>query len=233
MAGIIALDGTEVTLRRTARARRMTLRVARRDGSVTLTLPPGVREAEALAFLTSRRDWLRGALATVVPPTVAAFGAALPVEGRALVLTPAAVRRPVAEGGALLLPAARPAGPAAAGFLRALAQARLAAASDRHASALGRGFRALVLRDTRSRWGSCTADGRLLYSWRLAMAPPEVLDYVAAHEVAHLAHMDHSPRFWAAVRGLCPDYETHRGWLRQNGAGLHRWQFRAGPAAGD
>ena len=67
MAGIIALDGTEVTLRRTARARRMTLRVARRDGSVTLTLPPGVREAEALAFLTSRRDWLRGALATVSP----------------------------------------------------------------------------------------------------------------------------------------------------------------------
>ncbi|MFC0810553.1 M48 family peptidase, partial [Paracoccus panacisoli] len=98
MAGIIALDGTEVTLCRTARARRMTLRVARRDGSVTLTLPPGVREAEALAFLTSRREWLRGALATVAPPTVAAFGAALPVEGRALVLTPAAVRRPVAEG---------------------------------------------------------------------------------------------------------------------------------------
>ena len=72
-----------------------------------------------------------------------------------------------------------------------------------------------------------------MYSWRLAMAPPEVLDYVAAHEVAHLAHMDHSPRFWAAVRGLCPDYETHRAWLRQNGAGLHRWQFRVGPAAGD
>jgi predicted metal-dependent hydrolase len=92
------------------------------------------------------------------------------------------------------------------------------AACDRHAAALGRQPRALSLRDTRSRWGSCTHDGRLMFSWRLAMAPPEVLDYVAAHEVAHLAHMDHSPAFWAATARLMPDYARHRAWLRAHGA---------------
>ena len=65
-----------------------------------------------------------------------------------------------------------------------------------------------------------------MYSWRLAMAPPEVLDYVAAHEVAHLAHMDHSAAFWAAVARLCPGFEQPRAWLRQNGTSLHAWRFR-------
>ena len=92
----------------------------------------------------------------------------------------------------------------------------LRAACDRHAAALGRSYQAIVLRDTRSRWGSCTSDGRLMFSWRLAMAPLAVLDYVAAHEVAHLRHMDHSPRFWAAVAGLVPDYAQHRDWLRRH-----------------
>lgn len=69
-----------------------------------------------------------------------------------------------------------------------------------------------------------------MFSWRLAMAPPEVLDYVVAHEVAHLAEMNHSPRFWAVVERLRPDYGTARAWLRQHGAGLHRYDFRtAGP----
>ena len=226
LAGEIA-----VTLRPDPRARRMTLRVSGRDGQVTLTLPPDLPRPEAIAFAESRIPWLRRALAVAPQATPVVFGAALPVEGRALVLTPAPLRSPVVDGGALLLPQARPAAASAAGFLRMLAQARLTAASDRHAGALGRGFRALALRDARSRWGSCTHDGRLMYSWRLAMAPPAVLDYVAAHEVAHLAHMDHSPRFWAAVGGLCPDWRMHRDWLRRNGAALQRWQFRPGTAA--
>lgn len=222
---VILSDGTEVSLRRTARARRMTLRVSRRDGRVTLTLPPRLPRAEALAFLDDRRDWLARALAGIEPQRVVAFGAALPVEGRLLTLTPAPLRAPRVEGQSLLLPASRPAATTAAAFLRTLAQARLSAASDRYANALGRRFSAIALRDTRSRWGSCTHEGRLMYSWRLAMAPPEVLDYVAAHEVAHLAHMDHSAAFWATVAALCPGFEQPRLWLRQNGASLHNWQF--------
>ena len=112
-----------------------------------------------------------------------------------------------------------------AAWLRVLAGTRLRAACDRHAARLGRSWRALVLRDTRSRWGSCTHDGRLMFSWRLAMAPPEVLDYVAAHEVAHLAHMDHSPRFWATVETLLPDHAPQRAWLKMQGGALMMWRF--------
>lgn len=227
MGGTVILeDGTRVSLRRTARARRMTLRVSRRDGSVTLTLPPRLAESEALAFLDDRRHWLARARAGIEPPRRVDFGAVLPVEGRPRLLTPAPVRAPRVEGQALLLPRARPAAVTAAAFLRMLAQARLAEASDRHARTLGRRFTGLALRDTRSRWGSCTHGGRLMYSWRLAMAPPGVLDYVAAHEVAHLAHMDHSPAFWAAVERLFPGHEPQRQWLRQHGSSLHAWHFR-------
>jgi hypothetical protein len=84
----------------------------------------------------------------------------------------------------------------------------------------------ITLRDTRSRWGSCTADGALMYSWRLILAPPSVLDYVAAHEAAHLVEMNHSARFWALVERLCPDWQAERAWLRREGAALQAWRFR-------
>ncbi|HGG06475.1 MAG TPA: M48 family peptidase, partial [Aliiroseovarius sp.] len=106
------------------------------------------------------------------------------------------------------------------------ARQRLGEASDRYAAALGRPYSGLSLRDTRSRWGSCSAEGRLMYSWRLIMAPPEVLDYVAAHEVAHLAEMNHSPAYWAGLARLMPDYKAPRLWLRKNGADLHAVRFR-------
>ncbi len=110
-------------------------------------------------------------------------------------------------------------------WLRTRARERLADASDRHAARLGMPYRRLTLRDTRSRWGSCSAQGGLMYSWRLVMAPGDVLDYVAAHEVAHLAEMNHSPAFWNTVARLKPGYETPRRWLRENGAALHRYRF--------
>jgi len=110
-------------------------------------------------------------------------------------------------------------------FLKEQARGRLVAASERHATALGCDFGRITLRDTRSRWGSCSSRGDLMYSWRLVMAPPEVLDYVAAHEVAHLAEMNHSPAFWALVGQLCPGHRAPRAWLRAHGTLLHRVRF--------
>lgn len=214
-----------VELRRSVRARRMTLRVSRAEGRVFLTLPSRTSLTEGRAFAESRADWLRQVRAEAAPARIVAPGVLLPVEGRLLRVTPAPVRMARIEGEALLLPQSRPAGIVAAALLKHLAHGRLVAACDRHADRLGRRFRALVLRDTRSRWGSCTHDGRLMFSWRLAMAPPQVLDYVAAHEVAHLAHMDHSAAFWAATARLMPDYAPHRAWLKQNGHELQGWRF--------
>ena len=223
---IIIEDGLVVRLRRSARARRMTLRVPRDGSGAVLTLPTGVPLAEGQDFAQSRRDWLRAAVGRLPLRQVAVPGAALPVEGRALILTPAPVRRAQVQDDRLLIPEGRPAGAVAAAWLKHLAMLRLRVACDRFAEALGRPYAAIALRDTRSRWGSCTHDGRLMFSWRLAMAPPEVLDYVAAHEVAHLAHMDHSARFWSLVAALMPEYRRHRDWLRQNGAALQAWRFR-------
>ncbi|WP_374301762.1 M48 family metallopeptidase [Paracoccus sp. (in: a-proteobacteria)] len=219
-------NGMRITWRRSARARRMTLRVPRDGGPVVLTLPAHVALSDGAAFAEAKSRWLLQASERRPAPSIVRHGAAVPIAGVALTVTPASVRAAEISGGALLLPAARPPGPVAQAFLKHLAMRQLRAACDRHAAALGRPFAALVLRDTRSRWGSCTSDGRLMFSWRLAMAPPAVLDYVAAHEVAHLRHMDHSPRFWAAVAGLMPDYAPQRDWLRRHGSDLMAWQFR-------
>jgi len=216
----------EITLHRSARARRFSLRVSPLDGRVTLLLPLRARETEAIAFVRGHEGWIRAALAGVPQRARVALGAALPLEGRLVTLAPGSGRVPQRIGDSLQVP-----GPEAqvavrvAGYLRALARDRLAAASDRHAAAVGRAYHSLTLRDTRSRWGSCTAAGGLMYSWRLIMAPPEVLDYVAAHEVAHLVLMNHSAAFWAVVAHLCPDYLPHRRWLKREGQALHGFHF--------
>ena len=213
-----------VDLRRSARARRLSLRISRLDGKVTLTIPPRAPEREALAFLKEREGWLRGHLSDVVPAVPVTEAGAVLFEGRSLRIVPAAGRRIAVAGDSLLVPAG--AGPARVkAFLKTRARDALAAASDRHAARIGRSYSRLTLRDTRSRWGSCTSDGALMYSWRLIMAPPAVLDYVAAHEVAHLVQMNHSPAFWEVVAGLVPDHAAHRRWLREHGDRLHRLRF--------
>ncbi|MEM8591778.1 MAG: SprT family zinc-dependent metalloprotease [Pseudomonadota bacterium] len=214
----------EVELRKSARARRMTLRVAALDGRVTLTVPRGVTQKAALDFVNEKRAWIGQHKAKVVRAVGIAIGGAIPVEGREVTLELGAVRAPRLAGDALLVPkrAAEAPGRAVRAFLKLLARERLAAASDHYAAELGRAYTSMTLRDTRSRWGSCSSKGSLNYSWRLAMAPPQVLKYVAAHEVAHLAEMNHSPAFWAHVAKLMPDYEAPRRWLREHGTSLQR-----------
>ncbi|MCC0063019.1 MAG: M48 family metallopeptidase [Defluviimonas sp.] len=216
----------EITLRKSARARRFSLRVSQLDGRVTLSMPARAEEAAALAFAEEKAAWLRRVLGAHGPREALGFGSELLFEGRRLVVRPAQVRAPVLSADAIHLPQ----DPARVGarlqaYLKLVARQRLQAACERHAGQLGRRFRRITLRDTRSRWGSCTAQGDLMFSWRLVMAPAEVLDYVAAHEVAHLAEMNHSPAFWAVVARLVPDYERHRRWLRSHGAALHRVDF--------
>ncbi len=212
-----------VTLRRSAQARRISLRVSAVDGRVTLTLPRGLPEREALDFARSKQSWLQGHLEDRAPHVRVAPGADIPVEGQVYRLEAGTGRRVTATQDTLLVPGGQPARLQA--WLKTLARDRLVTASDRYSAALGRPYSRITLRDTRSRWGSCSSTAGLSYSWRLIMAPPDVLDYVAAHEVAHLEQMNHSPAFWAVVAELMPEYETHRSWLRIHGTGLHRYRF--------
>ena len=154
------------------------------------------------------------------------IGAELPFEGRMLRLAPGAGRSVRVEGDSLIVPGdADRAAARVSAFLRVQARNRLVAASDHYAAQIGRRVTQVTLRDTRSRWGSCTSDGSLMYSWRLIMAPPRVLDYVAAHEVAHMLEMNHSDRFWAVVDRLFPGWQAERAWLKRQGGALQSIRF--------
>lgn len=217
----------EVRLRHSPRARRMVLRVAHSGRDAVLTMPPGVPLAKARTFLHEQEAWLRGKLTLRPVHALICDGSTLPL-GDATLTIRATQGAPLSRiGDTLLVP-----GPAedlpvrVAAWLREAAREVCVTACDRHTAALGRRCGRISLRDPRSRWGSCTASGDLMFSWRLVLAPCAVLDYVVAHEVAHLAEMNHSDRFWQVVRTLCPGFDAPREWLRRHGAGLHAYDFR-------
>lgn len=217
-----------LTLRRSARAKRLSLRISQLDGRVTLTLPKRVSEREALAFASEKAGWIRKHLDERGDDVVVGPGAHLPIGGQMHRVEAGDGRRVRFEGGRVFVPGAQDRIGARLGrHLKEIARARLAEASDHFAAKLGMPYAAITLRDTRSRWGSCTSQGRLMYSWRLILAPPPVLDYVAAHEVAHLAQMNHSPAFWAEVERIHGPYKEPRDWLRRQGGDLHRYRFNS------
>ena len=217
----------EVRLRRSARARRMVLRVAQSGRGPTLTLPPGVPIAQARAFLSDHEGWLRHHMAASPPGRAVRDGTVLPFGDATMTIRAGTEPRFILAAGVLQVPG-RPerVGPRVAAWLQEEARRSCVASTERHAAALGLRPGRISLRDPRSRWGSCTSSGDLMFSWRLALAPAAVLDYVVAHEVAHIAELNHSPRFWAVVRRLRPDFEASRDWLRRHGATLHAFDFR-------
>jgi predicted metal-dependent hydrolase len=225
---VIRLDDPVVVVRvhRSSRARRFTLSLRHRH-EARLTAPTYARDHETMAFLERHRDWLRDALDRAPNTRRVVPGATLPIDGRqvTLAMAPRRSRGCVLDGDTLLVPPDRATGPAVAAFLRVRAQAALLPAARRAAEALGRDIARVSFRDTRSRWGSCTARGDLMFSWRLAMAPAPVQLYVANHEAAHLVEMNHGPGFWRLVERLTPDWRAHRAWLRCHGPTLHQFVF--------
>lgn len=221
----------EVILRRSRRSKRFSLRVSRSDGRVSLSLPVWAPDAEALAFLKAREEWLRGHLAQTPGLKRAEIGSMLPVSGipHRIVQADGRARRAWIEGGQIHVTDPARVGPCVSALLKTAARDQLAHAVARHAGTLGRSYGRLTMRDPRSRWGSCSSKGDLMFSWRLMMTPPAVLDYVAAHEVAHLVEMNHAPRFWALCHRLCPDTDTHRAWLKAHGANVLSWRFDTPP----
>ncbi|MFQ5567972.1 MAG: M48 family metallopeptidase [Paracoccaceae bacterium] len=228
---IVTLDdpGISVRLRVSARAHRFTLRLEPSGARAVLTLPPGVAMAEVRMFLMRQSDWLARALARHPGRVAVGDGTRLPVAGEMVEV--AAVdgprRAPHLADGQLIVPGPGAPAPRVAAWLKTRARDALVSAARRYAGMLGRRPAAVSLRDPRSRWGSCSTAGRLSFSWRLAMAPPEVLDYVAAHEAAHLVEMSHGPGYWEVVAGILPDYRRHRAWLKREGRHLHRFRFEA------
>ena len=215
------------TLRRSRQAKRLSLRISSLDGRITITGPHFVPESTFQDFLDSKAEWIL-ANHKHIERIIVDDGASVPVLGKPHVIRITNMHKISVVDDQILVPQHRSSiGAQVKGVLKSLARDHLAQASDHYAQRLGHSYQGLRLRDTRSRWGSCSSDGHLMYSWRLVMAPRDVLNYVAAHEVAHLVEMNHSKSFWAVVHDIYGDYEQPRDWLRTSGNQLHRYDFNS------
>lgn len=225
---IIQAGGRDVTVsfKRNRQARRIVIRLSRNRTGIVVTMPPHASRAEALDFVARSERWIAERLAAESPVAEFAHGAGIPLRGEPHVITHEAARRGAVwcetgyihvAGDAVHLPRRM------TDWLKREARRDLVAASEKYASAMGVAFHAVSIRDQKSRWGSCSSDGSLSYSWRLVLAPSFVLDYVAAHEVAHLKHMNHGRQFWRLVLTHCKESAAARTWLKRHGGSLHRY----------
>ena len=216
----------DIEVRVNPRAGRILLRADSARCRVILVLPSEADRAKGLSFAAQKAAWIRARLSEMRDRVPFEDGMKLPLMGSTYTVRHApAGRNLVAVSGDEILvagPAARLAGQLAA-WLRAEAYRHTSSRSRALAAKLDARIARVAVRDTRSRWGSCSTAGGLSFSWRLVLAPERVLDYVVAHEVAHLKVPDHSQRFWRLVAELHPGYPAERRWLKQNGAALHRY----------
>jgi len=229
----IAFDGAvlPIRVRRHRQARRYTLRIRAPTREVVLTIPPRGTLKEARAFAEKHGAWIAARLGRLPQAAPFADGVLLPLRGEPHRITHRRGARGTVwterdgNGGRLLCVAGHAAhlNRRLADFLQREAKRDLEAASRQFATHLGLSVRRVGVRDQSSRWGSCSTNGVLSFSWRLILAPPYVLEYLAAHEVAHLIEMNHSGRFWRVVKRLVPGHERAKAWLDAHGADLHRY----------
>jgi len=222
-----ALPGgpARIEWRRSPRARRVSLRIDPCGGNVVVTLPPKAGRGAGVALLMTHANWVTDRLAALPEAIPFSDGAIVPIAD-----APFRIRHvPRGRGGAWidgneLLVSGAPEflRRRVLDFLRAEARRRLSVLVSTKAAVIELHPRRISLKDTHSRWGSCASDGSLAFSWRLVMAPDTVQDYVVAHEVAHLRHMNHGKRFWALVDRLTPHAATAIPWLRTEGSRLLR-----------
>lgn len=227
---IAALSHLPLEIRRSTRSSRLTLRTRPGFGHVLLLAPVQAHKNDILAFAKKNSAWILRQASGAEPVVPFTHGAIIPIEGVPYQI----INNPHERGlPRLSAPGDDPClfvpGEAAfiqrktTDFLKSLAKSRLTDRCLDYGATLGVRPARISIKDTTSRWGSCSHARALSFSWRLILAPPSVLDYLAAHETAHLVEMNHSPRFWKLVRTIHPAMEQSKSWLSANGADLHRY----------
>ena len=230
---LLRIDGrpVEVTMRLNPRARRLIVKVHPSTGEVTVVAPSRRALDHALEFARGETEWIARRLAHVPAQVTLDVGARIPFRGEEYVIARGDNgRAPVwIERTSRMLRVAGPREHAPRrilDFLKREARRILDERAVEYAARLGTNPKRITVRDTASRWGSCSTTRALSFSWRLILAPAFVLDYVVAHEVAHLKQMNHGPRFWELVRELVGDVDKPQAWLSRNGPLLHRYAPR-------
>jgi hypothetical protein len=229
---LLKIDGRilEVRVRLNPRARRMIVKVNPTTGEVSVTAPSRRGLAHALDFARGEKDWIARQLAKAPGAVALVAGAVIPFRGASHEIRAAAKGpSPVwAQDGVIWVRGREAHAPRRIlDFLKSEARAVFEARALDCAAKLGVKPSRIMVRDTASRWGSCSSARSLSFSWRLILAPDFVLDYVVAHEVAHLREMNHSPRFWAHVKSLVADIDAPQDWLKSNGRELQRYGVKA------
>ncbi len=217
----------EIFLRHSGNSRRITLRISALDGRITITGPNYIDFKEFRKFAESKKSWLKSKRKTFGPPIFVSEGTKIPIVGIDTKISLSDFPEPKKVGSILFVSKGKPVSTQVKNYLKKISRVNLDHMCKEFSERLGLKVRKITLRDTRSRWGSCSNDANLMFSWRLVMAPEDVLAYVAAHEVAHLKHMNHSKDFWETVEYLFGPYKEERGWLKQNGSSLHRYKFES------
>ena len=217
----------EIFLRRNSNSRRITLRISALDGKITITGPNYVDFKEFKNFAESKKSWLKSKKNSFWTPILVSEGIKIPIGGIDTKISFGDLQRPKKVGSILFVCKKKPVSTQVKKYLKEICRIHLDFICRGFAERLGSKVSKITLRDTRSRWGSCSSDANLMFSWRLIMAPENILAYVAAHEVAHLKHMDHSKDFWETVEYLFGPYKNERTWLKQNGSSLHRYKFES------
>jgi predicted metal-dependent hydrolase len=222
-----------LTIKENRRATRITLRIEPGGRALNLTIPVGLRRHEVDDFLARHDGWLQTKLSKFSLENPLRPGGELYIRGVKHRIEHTGSLRGVTEalvvdGQAILRVSGLEShlGRRIAAFLKKEGRRDLESLARRHAASIRKPITSVTMKDTRSRWGSCSSQGNLSFSWRIVMAPPIVIDYLAAHEVAHLAEMNHGPKFWALCKSLCPDMEAARHWLKVHGSQLHAIDFR-------
>ena len=209
------------------RAKRILLRIDAKKREAVAVAPSKRHLGRAQSFAEERVDWIVARLEDLPQSSGLEIGGDVLLRGVLHRIEKASSGRSVHlgedDGVRIIHVPGRPdqAPSRVVGFMRASARTDLSACVAAHAQTLGVKPSGIAIKDTKSRWGSCSSAGNLNFSWRLICAPPEVLDYVAAHEVSHLLEMNHSSRFWAHVETCCPDFKPARKWLNEHGRMLH------------
>lgn len=227
---IHAVAGRELPLRvlENPRAKRLTLRIETGGKGLRVTIPPGLPDREVQSFLVRHQGWIESRIAKMPDQAGLRAGVKIPIRGVTHLITHQSGRGTVdlLEGNILLVHG----DPAhlsrrIADYLKREVKRDIEQLVACHTATVGRKAKAVRFKDTKSRWGSCTSDGVLSFSWRIGMAPAPVINYLVAHEVAHLIEMNHGPKFWKLCHELCPDTERCKAWLKRNGSALQAIDF--------
>ena len=220
------LPEINVSVRKSNKAKRLSIRISGVTNEVSLIVPKQVSFSKAKQFAINKEQWIRKQLRYKIDPFEIKLGSLVPVEGFYYLIEMGENKRIKVESNKILIPSHFTDIPKhLKAYLLELSRQRLFSMTKFYCELIGKTFVKVSIKDPKTRWGSCTAKGNLMYSWRLIMAPKSVLEYLVVHEVSHLVEMNHSKKFWQQVEKMLPNFQKPHLWLKENGKKLHSYQF--------